>query len=334
MKFYRVLFAVAALYNIFFGLWATLFPGQFFSLLDLQPLPYPSIWACLGMVVGLYGLLYAHVAWKPENGDFLIAVGLLGKILGPIGWLLSIWRNELPPRTVVLVLINDLIWWFPFLFYLLRKHRRRRTILMSLTVGIHIIACLGLVAVRGGGEMETDMGRRLQWVRAFTPLWTTVWFSWILASLSFLSFAVAWSKTLLATSTGRATILVACGLAVVGVLCDLTGEWVNLSRLTHPLLTLDQFEQGARAYLLWSAAAANGLYCIAGLILSFESWKTALVRGPIGVLGIIMWVSGLGLTISALWNARAAIVLTGEIVMILFVPWAALMAWTLRSRPA
>ncbi len=37
------------------------------------------------MVVGLYGLLYLEVARVPERGWLLAAVGLLGKVLGPIG---------------------------------------------------------------------------------------------------------------------------------------------------------------------------------------------------------------------------------------------------------
>ncbi|HLJ93526.1 MAG TPA: hypothetical protein VKU02_10090 [Gemmataceae bacterium] len=38
---------------------------------------YPEIFACLGMVVGLYGVLYLEVARVPERGWLLAAVGLL-----------------------------------------------------------------------------------------------------------------------------------------------------------------------------------------------------------------------------------------------------------------
>jgi hypothetical protein len=46
---------------------------------------YPQVFACLGMVIGLYGVLYLEVARVPERGWVLAAVGLTGKVLGPLG---------------------------------------------------------------------------------------------------------------------------------------------------------------------------------------------------------------------------------------------------------
>jgi len=70
------------------------------------------------MVLGLYGVLYLEVARRPEHGWLVAAVGLTGKILGPLGlaWLIAtgVW----PYDTVVLVVTNDLIWWAPFGRYL------------------------------------------------------------------------------------------------------------------------------------------------------------------------------------------------------------------------
>src|SRR4029450_7513610 len=119
MRFYRILFGLAALYNLAFGLWAGLFPLHFFDLFQMDPPRYPSLWSCVGMVVGVYAPAYAYAAYKPEKGDVFIAVGLLGKILGPIGWILAVKRGEFPARTFPLILSNDLIWWLPFLYYLL-----------------------------------------------------------------------------------------------------------------------------------------------------------------------------------------------------------------------
>jgi hypothetical protein len=79
---------------------------------------YPEIFACLGMVVGLYGIIYLEVARVPERGWLLAAVGLLGKILGPVGWLTLVWRGQWPVTTAVLCVTNDLIWWVPFGLYL------------------------------------------------------------------------------------------------------------------------------------------------------------------------------------------------------------------------
>ena len=70
------------------------------------------------MVVGLYGIVYFEVARVPERGWILAAVGLLGKLLGPIGLVFAIASGKWPPSSVVLCLTNDLIWWLPFGLYL------------------------------------------------------------------------------------------------------------------------------------------------------------------------------------------------------------------------
>jgi hypothetical protein len=79
---------------------------------------HPQIFACLGMVVGLYGIIYFEVARAPERGWLLAAVGLAGKVLGPVGLAQLIWSGAWPPSTIVLCLTNDLIWWIPFSLYL------------------------------------------------------------------------------------------------------------------------------------------------------------------------------------------------------------------------
>ena len=70
------------------------------------------------MVVGLYGIIYFEVARVPERGWLLAAVGLIGKVLGPIGLAQLVWSGAWPKATIVLCLTNDLIWWIPFALYL------------------------------------------------------------------------------------------------------------------------------------------------------------------------------------------------------------------------
>ena len=53
-QLYRLTFWIAAVYNIVFGLWASIWPQGFFELFELGSPSHPAIWACLGMVVGLY----------------------------------------------------------------------------------------------------------------------------------------------------------------------------------------------------------------------------------------------------------------------------------------
>ena len=91
----------------------------------MPPARYPELMACLGMVIGLYGVLYLQVARAPEDGFVPAAVGLAGKTLGPAGWAVLVGTGAWTPGTVVLILTNDVIWWVPFALYLWDARPRR-----------------------------------------------------------------------------------------------------------------------------------------------------------------------------------------------------------------
>src|ERR1700748_3000620 len=107
-RLFRITFALAGFYKLAFGLWAAIRPLAFFHLFDIATPNYPGIWACLGMVVGVYGLLYWHAAWKLETAWPIIAIGLLGKVLGPIGMVLNV-SEHWPLRLAMLNVFNDVI---------------------------------------------------------------------------------------------------------------------------------------------------------------------------------------------------------------------------------
>ena len=111
---------LAAIYNLLWGAWVILRPNDLFHLTGM-PLPsYPSIWQCVGMIVGVYGIGYAIASRDPLRHWPITMVGFLGKIFGPIGFLfglLTLGPNDpgyLPPVWGITILTNDLIWWVPF----------------------------------------------------------------------------------------------------------------------------------------------------------------------------------------------------------------------------
>jgi hypothetical protein len=116
--FHRAVFAAAGIYNLVWGLWSVADPQWLFRLAGMPLANHPAVFACLGMVVGVYGILYLDVARRPAQGWLVAAVGLLGKILGPIGMVWLIRSGTWPPSAFVLCLTNDLIWWIPFGLYL------------------------------------------------------------------------------------------------------------------------------------------------------------------------------------------------------------------------
>jgi hypothetical protein len=117
-RWHRVTFAAAGVYNIAWGLYAVADPQWLFRLADMSPSNTPQIFACLGMVLGLYGVLYLEVARRPQHGWLPAAVGFTGKVLGPIGLTVLILRGIWPAPTLILILTNDIVWWVPFAAYL------------------------------------------------------------------------------------------------------------------------------------------------------------------------------------------------------------------------
>ena len=119
----RVLFA-AGVYNILWGSAVVAFPHLLFDLLGMPRPTYPGIWQCVGMIVGVYGIGYLAAARDPLRHWPITLVGLLGKLLGPIGFLGAAINGELPWAFGVTILTNDLIWWVPFSMILWQALRR------------------------------------------------------------------------------------------------------------------------------------------------------------------------------------------------------------------
>jgi hypothetical protein len=117
-RFHRIVFISGGVYNMLWGVWSVVDPQWLFRYAGMPLSNYPPLFACLGMIVGLYGILYLEVARVPERGWLIAAVGLAGKVLGPIGMLQLIWTGTWPPSAIVLCVTNDFIWWIPFSLYL------------------------------------------------------------------------------------------------------------------------------------------------------------------------------------------------------------------------
>src|SRR6185369_2234235 len=98
-RLYRAILLLAAAYNAAFGLWAGLWPRAFFSVFGLEQPVYPAVWQCLGMVVGVYAILYGYGALRLDLAKPYVAVGLLGKLLGPMGLVVTIASGQWPART-------------------------------------------------------------------------------------------------------------------------------------------------------------------------------------------------------------------------------------------
>ncbi|WP_437229021.1 SelL-related redox protein [Planctomicrobium sp. SH661] len=111
----RVSLLLAAAYNLAWGTWVILWPNSSLAICGYpEPIPYPQLWQCLGMVVGVYGIGYAIASTNPARHWPIVLVGLLGKVFGPLGFLISYLQGTLPLSAGRVCVFNDLIWWLPF----------------------------------------------------------------------------------------------------------------------------------------------------------------------------------------------------------------------------
>ena len=126
----KVVLTLAGVYNLVWGAWVILFPSALFRWAGIPPENYPPIWQCLGMIVGVYGIGYLIAAPDPLRHWPIILVGLIGKILGPLGMWWSVAQGTLPASMLLVCVANDLVWWTPFALILARvfaKHRNATT---------------------------------------------------------------------------------------------------------------------------------------------------------------------------------------------------------------
>jgi hypothetical protein len=120
----------AGTYNIMWG--AVMVVAPIWTLKTLGASPptselWPQLWACIGMIVGVYGLGYLIAARDPARHWPIVLVGLLGKIFGPIGFVDAATRGQLPWSMGVTILTNDLLWWIPFSMILWHAARAAQT---------------------------------------------------------------------------------------------------------------------------------------------------------------------------------------------------------------
>lgn len=106
---------LAGLYNVLWGGWVVLFPLASLRACGYPETPvYPQLWQCIGMIVGVYGIGYWIAARDAFRHWPIVFVGLLGKVLGPIGFVWNAWTGALPVSAGIVNIFNDLVWWIPF----------------------------------------------------------------------------------------------------------------------------------------------------------------------------------------------------------------------------
>ncbi len=118
----RILWA-AGFYNICWGIAVVCWPGKILKLLGMASMSYPEVWQYVGVLTGVYGIAYLLVAVSPLQNWPIIFIGLVTKLMGPVGFVYSARQGHLPWQFGWTVLGNDVIWWVPFGIILWRAYQ-------------------------------------------------------------------------------------------------------------------------------------------------------------------------------------------------------------------
>lgn len=114
----------AAIYSLSSGLYSAAFPELAMSVLNVEPQAgYAELWRYLGITLCIYGVGYWCASLAPVRHSLFVMIGLLGKILGPIGFLLAARNGNLPMLPGIVFLVTGLLWSIPFTAVLLHARR-------------------------------------------------------------------------------------------------------------------------------------------------------------------------------------------------------------------
>jgi hypothetical protein len=325
-RIFRIVFILAGFYNLAFGLWAALWPGQFFQIFQIVPPHYPQIWACVGMIVGVYGLLYWYAAWKPDRAKPIIAIGLLGKVLGPVGMIMNI-SAQWPRRLAMLNLYNDVIWWVPFALFLLRDIGAIKKLVRftpEFGAGLHLLGLIAMALVlRPGMATQPIAFQRAIYISQHSELWTMAWSIWMLCAMSLVGMYIWWGSRL---SSWRIA-MTGIALAALGCLCDLSGESLGVLVLvergawavTHPIYwDRPAFEVCERIITLLTAGFANAFYTIGGMVLM---WQTPNLPQSLRLAMWGTWLAGIVMTVAAFFNCVPGMIVATVVLFPLLILW-------------
>jgi len=114
-RWMKIVLRLAAVHCVVWGGIVIVQPSPMATLYGLTSPPTDIwLWKGTGLVILLLGLGYGIASTDPRRHYAVVLIGLLAKVLGPVGLCWSVYWGEIPVSTLYLLPINDVIWWIPF----------------------------------------------------------------------------------------------------------------------------------------------------------------------------------------------------------------------------
>jgi hypothetical protein len=110
----RKVLLAAGFYHLMFGVWAILRPHHWFDWIGTEHPNHPLMWQGVGSVVVAFGIALIVAARNPIHHWMIVLTGLAKFTLGIVGIATALFHQRIVPRSVWILLVDDLIWWGPF----------------------------------------------------------------------------------------------------------------------------------------------------------------------------------------------------------------------------
>jgi hypothetical protein len=122
----RSFLTAAGLYNAAWGVAAIVAPRRLARFVGFDDPGDGMGWRAAGVVVLAYAPAYLWAASHLGEARPILATAIFGKSIGALGWFAGVASGRFRRRTVVLPLLNDLMW-LPGLLQLVRRAGSRST---------------------------------------------------------------------------------------------------------------------------------------------------------------------------------------------------------------
>jgi hypothetical protein len=175
--------------------------------------------------------------------------------------------------------------------------------------------------LRHGTEIVPSVADRIAYISQHPVLWRGGWLFWIAAASSLVAFYAWWGSHLGESRWG----ITAVSIASVGLACDVAGESLLIGWLPR------DYDRIAPIATLLTGAAANGLYTLAGILLTLA---TPSLFGPLEVLTWAVWISGAAVTATTLADRPMGVAVATTALFLLFCRWIVLLGRRLSALAA